>query len=54
MSNTNKIHWLMVIVFGLLVACMSYLVALSLISNGTGLECVYNCDSYPVMIESLK
>ena len=54
MSNVNKFSWISLVV---LVACIGYLVALSFIKSGSasnGLECVYNCDGYNVMLESLK
>lgn len=50
--SVNKFSWF---VFVVLVSCIGWLVMVNWAPrDNDGLECVYNCDGYNVMIESLN
>lgn len=53
---SNKVSLIvLLVVWGVLAGCISWLVVVDQSPrNSNGLECVYNCDGYNVMLESLK
>ena len=55
MSNEHKLNWLAVMVLIVLVGCIGWLVVVDSARQAeNGLQCIYNCDSYPAMLEGLK
>ena len=55
MSNENKLHWLEVVLLVVIVGMIGYLAVVNHVrTSENGLECIYNCNDYPLMLDSLN
>jgi len=55
MSNEHKLNWLAVLVLIVLIGMIGWLVVVdSARQSQNGLECVYNCDDFKTLVQSLK